>query len=223
MDIITRAEAQAQGLKHFFTGKPCKHGHVSKRYASTGQCKECVYAHTAAKSDEEKSRLQDLRKEWYYEKTLADPRYYADRAYARLNSNREEWNRKARERDAALTQSRGAHRSTIRRRANVSARVRANMQRRLAKAVGGSVYKTDTTMKLVGCTRADLLAHLQCQFTEGMTWDNYGEWHIDHIRPCESFDLTDAEQQRECFHFSNLQPLWAEDNYRKGAKLPAAA
>jgi len=51
-----------------------------------------------------------------------------------------------------------------------------------------------------------------------MSWDNYGYrgWHIDHIRPCASFDLTDPEQQRECFHYTNLQPLWWQDNLRKG-------
>ena len=52
-----------------------------------------------------------------------------------------------------------------------------------------------------------------------MTWDNHGEWHIDHIKPCASFDLTDADQQRECFNYTNLQPLWAKDNLSKGAKI----
>jgi len=50
-------------------------------------------------------------------------------------------------------------------------------------------------------------------------WDNYGSgWHIDHIRPCSSFDLSDEEQQRACFHHSNLQPLWVKDNLEKGSK-----
>jgi hypothetical protein len=64
-----------------------------------------------------------------------------------------------------------------------------------------------------------LRQHLEAQFTDGMSWDNYGRdgWHIDHIRPCASFDLTDPEQQRQCFHYTNLQPLWAADNIRKGA------
>lgn len=48
-----------------------------------------------------------------------------------------------------------------------------------------------------------------------MTLVNHGLWHIDHIKPCCSFDLTKADQQRECFHFTNLQPLWAKDNLRK--------
>jgi hypothetical protein len=53
-----------------------------------------------------------------------------------------------------------------------------------------------------------------------MTWENYGPvWHVDHIRPCASFDLTDPAQQRECFHFSNLQPLFAAENLAKGDKI----
>ena len=52
-----------------------------------------------------------------------------------------------------------------------------------------------------------------------MTWDNYGEWHIDHIKPCCGFDLTDFEQQKKCFHYTNLQPLWAKDNITKNGKF----
>jgi hypothetical protein len=51
-----------------------------------------------------------------------------------------------------------------------------------------------------------------------MTRENHGLWHVDHIRPCASFDLTDPEQQAICFHYTNLQPLWAIDNIKKGAR-----
>jgi len=79
--------------------------------------------------------------------------------------------------------------------------------------------KTASTLSLCGCTPHELMAHLQSQFKEGMHWNNYGKWHIDHIRPCASFDLTDPEQQRQCFHYTNLQPLWARENIQKGARL----
>ena len=72
-----------------------------------------------------------------------------------------------------------------------------------------------------------LKQYLEKQFTKGMSWDNYGNpngdhtscWHIDHIKPCASFDLTQEDQQKECFHYTNLQPLWAIDNLKKGGKF----
>jgi len=81
------------------------------------------------------------------------------------------------------------------------------------------VTKSTHTMALIGCTPCELRAYLEKKFSTGMGWHNYGEWHIDHIRPCASFDLSISTQQQECFHYSNLQPLWAIDNLRKGAKI----
>ena len=91
-----------------------------------------------------------------------------------------------------------------------------NMRGRLRKAVKGYGDKYDTTMNLVGCNTIKLREYIEAKFTEGMTWENHGAWHIDHIMPCCSFDLTTEEEQRKCFHYSNLQPLWAEDNLKKG-------
>lgn len=61
--------------------------------------------------------------------------------------------------------------------------------------------------------------HLENLFVEGMSWGKHGEWHIDHIKPCISFDLTIPQQQKECFHYTNLQPLWAKDNLVKSNKI----
>jgi hypothetical protein len=80
--------------------------------------------------------------------------------------------------------------------------------------------KVDSSNALIGCSLNELKLHLETQFIDDMSWDNYGQdgWHIDHIRPIDSYDLTIESQQRECFHYSNLQPLWANDNYSKGSK-----
>lgn len=78
--------------------------------------------------------------------------------------------------------------------------------------------KAMKTMTLIGCTVAELRDHLEAKFQPGMTWENYGKWHVDHIRPCASFDLLDPGEQVKCFHFTNLQPLWAAENHAKGAK-----
>jgi hypothetical protein len=78
------------------------------------------------------------------------------------------------------------------------------------------IRKTTGTEELVGCSANELKAHLESQFKPGMSWDNYGKWHVDHIKPCASFDLTQEEEQRKCFHFTNLQPLWEYENLSKG-------
>jgi len=98
---------------------------------------------------------------------------------------------------------------------NIRTRVRIGI-------IYGGGRKSASTLELLGCTFEYARAHLEAQFTKGMGWDNYGVngWHIDHIIPCASFDLTDPDQQRQCFHYTNLQPLWAEDNLRKSDKLP---
>lgn len=94
-----------------------------------------------------------------------------------------------------------------------------NMRGRLSHAVKQG-QKSAGTAELVGCDLKSLRKHLESKFTPQMNWDNYGSyWHIDHIRPCASFDLTDPEQQRICFHWTNLQPLEAKENIRKGARL----
>ena len=91
---------------------------------------------------------------------------------------------------------------------------------RLYKAlIHDQATKSAPTLKLLGSSVAYVKKHLEAQFVDGMSWDNHGEWHIDHIRPCASFDLTDPEQQKECFNYKNLQPLWAEDNLSKGDRF----
>ena len=65
----------------------------------------------------------------------------------------------------------------------------------------------------------ELKEHLQSKFKDGMNWNNYGQWHVAHIIPCAHFNLVFSSQQKACFHYSNLQPLWAEENIKKRDKL----
>jgi hypothetical protein len=77
--------------------------------------------------------------------------------------------------------------------------------------------KTKKTLEYLGCSFEDLKLHLEIQFTDGMTWNNRGEWHIDHIIPLSSAK-TEDELYKLC-HYTNLQPLWAEDNLKKSNKI----
>ena len=88
---------------------------------------------------------------------------------------------------------------------------------RIRLALNGNP-KLSTSMNLVGCSIDELKHHLETRFYKGMTWENYGKWHVDHIKPCASFDLSKPEEQKLCFHYTNLQPLWAVDNLIKGKK-----
>jgi hypothetical protein len=96
----------------------------------------------------------------------------------------------------------------------IESKIKKSLRRRLRKALKGNV-KTGTIAKQIGCTSAELRLHLENQFTNGMTWNNYGEWHIDHIRPMCSFELSKVEDLNQVNHYSNLRPLWAEDNLAK--------
>jgi signal recognition particle GTPase len=85
------------------------------------------------------------------------------------------------------------------------------------------IKKSSSTIRLLDCSIEQLKQHLESQFKPGMTWENYGrgtnnkrEWNIDHIIPCASFDLSKESEQRKCFHYTNLQPLWAKENWSKG-------
>jgi len=94
----------------------------------------------------------------------------------------------------------------------------ASLQRsRLNKALKGS-HKSGSAVRDLGCTVQEFVVHLEKQFQPGMIWKNQGKWHIDHIIPLSSFDLTDREQLLEACHYTNLQPLWAIDNIKKGNK-----
>lgn len=74
------------------------------------------------------------------------------------------------------------------------------------------------TMELLGCSIEFFKTYFENKFIDGMCWERISEIHIDHIKPCIKFDLSDIEQQKLCFHYSNLQPLWQVDNLIKGCK-----
>jgi hypothetical protein len=103
---------------------------------------------------------------------------------------------------------------------DVGFRVKKNLRGRVYVALKRGC-KSLKTMELLGCTIDEFKVYFESKFTEGMSWEKYmeGGIHIDHIVPCIAFDLTKEEEQRKCFHYTNLQPLWALDNLRKGVSL----
>lgn len=97
-------------------------------------------------------------------------------------------------------------------------RLKGNYRSRIWQAVkNGGFRKTSKTAEMLGCSPFELKKYLEDRFLEGMTWDNYGEWHVDHIIPVSSAKT--FERLKEISHYINLQPLWAIDNIKKGARV----
>ncbi len=101
---------------------------------------------------------------------------------------------------------------------HIAENLRSRIRSALLKSIGNTSYKYKKSSELLGCTISELKKHLETKFKKDMSWSNYGQWHIDHIEPCVKFNLKCPVQQIACFHYSNLQPLWAKENLSKGGK-----
>lgn len=102
------------------------------------------------------------------------------------------------------------------------ARLIRNIERRIDDALNGERRAAPITVLLGIDKKTNPLdffwEYMEKRLRSGMTKKNYGKWQVDHIRPCATFDLSISEEQMRCFHYTNLQPLWAEDNQKKSAK-----
>lgn len=213
-----------------FLARPLPSGNTSLR----SNCKECGYkAHRvwAAKPESRELILQCQRKRYaanpevfkeqvrrYRKKNPEKVKAMLHRHYVenkerhiagckkRVLENRERYSE---------TSKRGARRRYAN---NPQARIVSALRTRLRGALHGS-EKAGPTLELLGCPPVWLEAWLESLFRPGMTLANHGSvWHIDHIKPCAKFDLTDPEQQKICFHWTNLQPLFVRENLSKGDK-----
>lgn len=210
--------------------KPLKseYFHRNKRSPNgfRNECKDCMSKHYKKYYKSVKEKKTKYNKRWR-EKNKEDiseynKRYREDNKEElkqRYESNKEKLARKGKiyrkENKDKLNQY-----FQKRRQEDVQYKLKCNLRTRLHHAIkDGS--KSSSTLELLGCSVETLKQHLENQFKTGMHWDNYGVngWHIDHIKPCASFDLSDVKQQSECFHYTNLQPLWADENIRKSDKI----
>ncbi len=101
-----------------------------------------------------------------------------------------------------------------RKKRDIKFKLTCNLRSRISDVLHNNV-KSKSTMRLIGCSIKFLKQHLEQQFKKGMSFKNYGKWHVDHIKPCYSFDLSKETEQLKCFNYKNLQPLWAIENLKK--------
>ena len=135
------------------------------------------------------------------------------------NKKQREWNKKHAQRNPDYDRQQYQRRKNnpnFLLRKKLRGRLRAVFQEKLLK----KNYSIGPFASFVGCSGKRLVAHFEKHFQPGMTWANYGLWHIDHIIPLSCFDLTNPAQARIANHFTNLRPLWARDNIAKGATIP---
>jgi hypothetical protein len=101
---------------------------------------------------------------------------------------------------------------------DINYKLSQNLRNRIKNAIIKNKDLSDIKAReLLGCTLEEVRIYIESRFTEGMSWTNYGlkGWHIDHIKPINTFDLSDSEQRKQCFHYTNLRPLWAKDNLKR--------
>lgn len=203
------------------TAKPCIkcgevkpleefHKHATCKDGRRNMCKACQNEYNKKYVEDNLQWAKNNDKKWYKKNREKKLRY--------LEENKEERKAKAKvykanNRDKINKWKRDKMESDI------NFRIAERCRSRIHGALNGS-RKSRKTFDLIGCSPEELREHLENQFKEGMDWGNWGVhgWHIDHIRPCASFDLSDPKQQVECFHYTNLQPLWADENRTKWAK-----
>jgi len=195
-------------------------------------CKEC----TKNKNKKSYQKHKDTRKmsgkiyrDRNKEKIFKRQQIYYQENKERIRVYKKEYQQKNRKAIAKrLKKWSQTHRKEIalycknRRNNDLNYKILCNLRSRLSAAISSQgAHKSNRTMDLIGCSIVELKTHIQKQFGDGMTWENYGlgnkKWSIDHIIPCAYFDLTKIEEQKKCFHHTNLQPLWNKRNCEKNS------
>lgn len=169
-------------------------GHLNK-------CKMCVRAYVKQRAQERKSEISKYQKQYRADNKEAISRYQKN------------YRKKNKEYVSELNRTYRNHRYKT----DLDFRIRSALRSRLGRVMRRS-QRDKSTLELLGCSIKQFKNHLESKFQPGMTWDNWGRngWHIDHIRPLSSFDLTDPSQLAKATRYTNLQPLWAKDNLIKG-------
>lgn len=207
----------------------CNHTKDGKRSV----CKVCTNTENRARNEKNKDQY-NAHKRQYVKDHKAERHAYHKKWYVAnkpiKRAKNEEWKRNNPEKYKTISQNWYAKNRTKKLKQNRKNEIKRlqidptfrmvkNLRNRLNKLIQGKI-KSGKTLELLGCSISFFKNYLSVQFRDGMTWENYGVyWHIDHKKPCSLFDLTQEEEQRKCFHYSNMQPLLATENLHKYNKL----
>lgn len=195
-------------LELFVKNKQCKNGYA-------GTCKLCFSEYSANWYQKNKNRLKPIRKEWAKinkEKIKIKDKIYYYNNKEKILKYSADWYQK--------NKKRIIKKELKRKKTDPIYKMQCNLRTLIGHMIRkGGYSKKSKTIKILGCSYEEFKQHLESQFQEGMTWDNYGRngWHIDHIYPVSR--ARDEQHLLELNHYTNLQPLWEKDNIAKGNKL----
>jgi hypothetical protein len=162
-------------------------------------CKKCANRRSSLWRSNNLEKYKKYRAAWYLENPNYTLNHYCKNK-EKIDNQRNEQKRKKLKTDPVF-------------------KLRKNLRARLKVALRGN-YKTGSAIRDLGCSVEFLKQYLESKFTPGMTWENYGKrgWHIDHVTALAKFDILNPDELKKAVHYTNLQPLWAIDNLRKGSK-----
>lgn len=189
-------------LDDFYNDKRSKDGKQHK-------CKHCTKAYFEQNKEKRLAYLKQYRSD-----NKDKVKIWANK-YARNNKEKiKKWKRDN------IVKMRKYFREYVYKRVNSEPlyKIKTRIRKRLYDAIK-TKQKVGSAIHDLGCSPEQLKQHLESKFQFGMTWDNYGKWHVDHIQPLISFDLENRDEFLQACHYSNLQPLWAHDNLSKGSKF----
>lgn len=217
MKIISRKEAKSLGLKRYFTGKPCKNGHVDERSTSKSTCLECkrltYHANKEHYSKKAKSRYQ-ANKEIISRKNKDNRESRSEYQRKYIEDNRQSLLDKRRKYTEENREIIREQRREYRKKQLMSEFIRNSLNRIFTNWRGGR----EEAEIVNGYTVKQLKSHIESQFKDGMSWENRSEWHVDHIKPVSLFIKEGVTDPAVINALSNLQPLWATENQSKSSK-----
>lgn len=191
-------------------------------------CKECAKIRANKYKEKNREKVLKQKKEWNKNnpdriKSAHKKRYSDSTKRQKMIDTATKWRKDNPHRYKELRrkyyENYGREYFKKRRKNDIIYKIKASLRTRLYIALKKGM-SSDAAFNFLGCTIEELKDHIESQFQEGMTWNNWsrGGWSLDHIIPLSAFDLTDKEQVKKACHYSNLQPLWEADNIRKGGK-----
>lgn len=210
--VVTREQAKSAGMTRYFTGEPCKHGHITERRTLNGHCLQCdrdrASAARAKDPDGHRKALRDLY--------AANRQKYQAKEKLRRLQNPDVFKSSRRANYKKNASKIAAQRKTRRRHDPIWAfneRARAMIRGSFARQ---GFKKNSGTEEILGCSLIEFRSHIERQFLPGMTWENRSLWEIDHIVPASSAKT--IEEAESINKSGNLRPIWRKENRSKGCK-----